>query len=522
MTIHHVLLAPIPAYGHVRPTCDLACKLVNAQETVVATVIIPPNWLDQAHADVDEYFASQHGKDAASRVRILSTFASTDKNLFTLMPSVMESYPPACETLIRGEAIKCAVTGTVFAAIPPPSVVILDLFGLPQLLSTRALSGTTIPIFMLVPVHSGSILKLFGPESLGGFGDVGARVDEEAARTGRDPVELGEEVLAKAEGRVIRIPGIPAMYDYENFPQKPPFDDARMPMIRTGYQMLMQSDGVLLAGSCPAYDGESLAAFKGWLTKPVFAVGPFLQPRLGVPTPSKESDEVRAFLARMHERYGEKSVLFISFGTIFWPTVSEQLLDLVDALVETEFPFVLCHASPFAKVSEELASKIKASGIGLATPWAKQQFVFSHPATGWFMTHCGHGGVVEALASGVPMICWPFDGDQPMTAEFITQKLGVSFHLMEVRTSVHGLNTRLKPLFEGHEPRGTRDAWKEEFQTVIQDCRGQGGKVKRVNAQKMRDELAAAWAKGGTSKAALGAFVERYLVSTKYWCQLLI
>jgi len=34
---------------------------------------------------------------------------------------------------------------------------------------------------------------------------------------------------------------------------------------------------------------------------------------------------------------------------------------------------ILCHASPFAKVLEEVSSNIKYSGLGFLTTWALQQ-----------------------------------------------------------------------------------------------------------------------------------------------------
>ena len=37
-------------------------------------------------------------------------------------------------------------------------------------------------------------MRLFGPESIGGVGDIGAKVDAEVARTGLSPDEIGPKV----------------------------------------------------------------------------------------------------------------------------------------------------------------------------------------------------------------------------------------------------------------------------------------------------------------------------------------
>jgi hypothetical protein len=84
---------------------------------------------------------------------------------------------------------------------------------------------------------------------------------------------------------------------------------------------------------------------------------------------------------------------------------------------------IFAHASPFAKVSEQLIEKVKSSGLGKLTTWSPQQFILNHPvlylyfyfswfntyneillqATGWFIAHGGFNGVTESLGSGVPL-----------------------------------------------------------------------------------------------------------------------
>ena len=41
---------------------------------------------------------------------------------------------------------------------------------------------------------AGAIIRLYGPESIGGTGDIGARIDAEAARTGLSTDEIGNKV----------------------------------------------------------------------------------------------------------------------------------------------------------------------------------------------------------------------------------------------------------------------------------------------------------------------------------------
>ncbi|KAJ7738805.1 hypothetical protein B0H16DRAFT_1569901, partial [Mycena metata] len=126
--------------------------------------------------------------------------------------------------------------------------------------------------------------------------------------------------------------------------------------------------------------------------------------------------------------------------------------------------------------------------------------------TGWFMTHCGHGGIMESLTNGIPMICWPFDGDQPFGAEYLTQTLNVAFHLIEVRTG-----KGLQPLRNGRVPKGTREAMTAEIREVFDQARGEVGEEKRKNAQRLKQELVAAWEKGGSAHTAIREFLGTYL-----------
>ena len=114
----------------------------------------------------------------------------------------------------------------------------LQFFLLPQLRATRAISGYSVPIIACAPAGAGAILRLLGPESMGGVGDFGARIDAEIARTGLSDLEIGikvhifisyiysdklilyPKIYCHTEGKLVQVPGLPAMYDYEFFPQK--------------------------------------------------------------------------------------------------------------------------------------------------------------------------------------------------------------------------------------------------------------------------------------------------------------
>ena len=69
-----------------------------------------------------------------------------------------------------------------------------QFFALFQLHATRAISGRSVPIIVCVAAGAGAIIRLFGPEFIGGVGDVGAKIDAEVARTGLSADEIGSKV----------------------------------------------------------------------------------------------------------------------------------------------------------------------------------------------------------------------------------------------------------------------------------------------------------------------------------------
>ena len=70
----------------------------------------------------------------------------------------------------------------------------IQFFALSQLRATRTVSGRSVPIIASVAAGAGALIRLFGPESMGGAGDIGARIDAEVTRTGLSADEIGSKV----------------------------------------------------------------------------------------------------------------------------------------------------------------------------------------------------------------------------------------------------------------------------------------------------------------------------------------
>ena len=51
-----------------------------------------------------------------------------------------------------------------------------------------------MPIISFVAAGAGAIIRIYGPEYMGGLGDLGAKIDEEVARTGLSDDVIGPKV----------------------------------------------------------------------------------------------------------------------------------------------------------------------------------------------------------------------------------------------------------------------------------------------------------------------------------------
>jgi hypothetical protein len=76
---------------------------------------------------------------------------------------------------------------------------------LPQLQATRALSGRSVPIIACGAAGAGFFIRYFGPESMGGAGDIGVKIDAEVARTGLSADEIGPKVIISYHASAMRI-----------------------------------------------------------------------------------------------------------------------------------------------------------------------------------------------------------------------------------------------------------------------------------------------------------------------------
>ncbi|OSD03898.1 glycosyltransferase family 1 protein [Trametes coccinea BRFM310] len=503
----HVVALTYQAWGHARPLIQLSARLVKMSPLQI-TFFTTDAYVDRILDELTNSF--ERGEEVyADRVRVLSL--GNDPGFTTEV--VDEGFELACEKLVAGEELRCAKTGRVFAALPPPQAAIIDFFAVKPIAAIKQSSGNSAKVYAWFSGMTTAAFMVVAPEKYGGPGNIRIKAEEMADKTGKSFEDAVVDLLFTPKGKVHNFPGLPPMIDYELYPQETPIS-ANFVSQTFGrmYEALETCDGVFL-NSPASYELEALEAARAWFGetgRSAYVCGPLVPhgscPGCNDSKTTKKGTKIIDFLDTILKASGERSLLYISFGSMYWPTKSpEKLWAFLDVAMALDIPFLLSHASPRAgALPDEIVDKVGAYGKGMLSPWTPQQTVLEHKATGWFVTHCGQNSVIESISAGIPMIAWPFNADQPLNAVRISEVLEVGYELLEVRTG-HGLH----PLHRnGRKPVGTIDAVKAEAKDVLTKAFGDDGAQKREKLLTLTRAFEQEWEEGGASWEDVHAFLD--------------
>ncbi|KAJ6575655.1 hypothetical protein DFH09DRAFT_1031821 [Mycena vulgaris] len=322
---------------------------------------------------------------------------------------------------------------------------------------------------------------------------------DEARREGRSMDEILEAVDAagngsdKLSGVVLQFPGIPDIYDHERVA----YGAGATPMaqILVSAQALAKFVDGYCAPTATCLEPIGVPYCRELYRKlgqEIFTVGPQAHELCWSDAPPVPPTNalIRSFLENAVGQYGAKSVLYISFGSLFFPIVTPQLVEaLVNTLLHLEkhFPFIFALGGKMASLPKAFIETVNASGKGLICDfWVEQRAILQHAALGWFLTHGGFNSVSESLSQGIPLIVWPTTAEQPINAALLSSEPNpVAFELLQIRTGA-----QLGPsLRGGPKITGTIEDAAAEFEAVFAAARGSKGAVIAANAQKMARAL---------------------------------
>ncbi|KAL7192471.1 hypothetical protein ACSBR2_024330 [Camellia fascicularis] len=159
------------------------------------------------------------------------------------------------------------------------------------------------------------------------------------------------------------------------------------------------------------------------------------------------------------------SVVYISFGSVA-VMEPQQLTEFAWGIVNSNQPFLWIIRPNLvmgeaAALPPELLEKIK--GRGMIAKWCQQEQVLKHPSVGGFLTHCGWNSTLDSLCAGVPILCWPWLGDQCINRRYSCTHWGIGIEMNKdvKRDEVEKLVRNLMEGDQGKELKQKIMEWKK-------------------------------------------------------------
>ncbi|KAJ7302757.1 hypothetical protein DFH08DRAFT_977602 [Mycena albidolilacea] len=477
---HHIAAMLLPAWGHTISYIHAATQMLITEPGLVITIVQHDLVVPKMEAELK----GQHD-NLKARLRIIGVGDSG-------MDFGASTIKVATEQLVRGWMDTIVQLAKGNDGWPKPRAIHLDFAcGDMVIERTKQILGPACKTLLWFSCPVSSMTDLSNYDYLKIAEGIYA---DPLRRDGRSLEAIVQQVVAASNGtdqlsgRIIKFPGAPDMYDHERhaYAAGPPLAG----FIIQGQNLAGAVDGLIVTTSrCLEPVGvpycRELYAKRG---QELFAVGmqahELCWTDSAAVVPSNE--RVRSFLDRAVREYGPKSVLYISFGSFFFPVATPQLVEaLLDTLLtlESPFPFIFSLGGQMASLPADLIQRVSDSGKGLICDfWVEQRALLQHGAVGWFLTHGGFNSVSESLTQGIPLIIWPVGAEQPINAAFLSAEPSpVAIELFQVRTS-----TQLGPsLHSNAEITGTVQAASEEFKATFAAAREMQGAILRANAEKM-------------------------------------
>ncbi|KAJ7436043.1 hypothetical protein FB451DRAFT_1308094 [Mycena latifolia] len=487
MAAHHIVTLLIPAWGHTVSYLSIATQMVQKDPTLVMTLVQHNIIVPQMEAELKPC-KYDHG-----RLRIIGV---GEKDI-AFGPDMVKL---AVGQLLGGwmELLPQLAQGS--DGWPPPHALHLDFVAGGYVIEpTKQIAG---PACKTLLWWSASLASMPAHLTDYDFAAIAQGIyEDEGRRKGRsleailDAVTLAWNESDEHSGRIVKQPGAPDMYDHERLAYGSPPAEGLAQLLVAAQGLARVVDGFIVpAARCmePVAVPQCRAMYRA-RGQELFAVGSLAHELCWVddapPAPPTDAI-VREFLDSAQAEYGPKSVLFISFGSLFFPIATPELIEALVATLlalETPFPFVFALGGKLASLPAELIEHVNASGKGLVCAhWVEQRAILQHPSVGWFLTHGGWNSVAEALSQGVPLIMWPTNAEQPVNAALLSSGPdAVAFELLQVRTGPQ-IGSSLRG---GPKITGTVEDASAEFAARFEAARGPEGAKLATNARKMAKAL---------------------------------
>ncbi|KAG9099174.1 hypothetical protein FS749_001972 [Ceratobasidium sp. UAMH 11750] len=499
--LKHIVFITGFGWTHIRPSIHFCVRLAAKFPNVFISVYTPGPLAPQA----DQYLAS-YPEAARERVHIVHSIVDIPiTNPFDLLTSLERSFGPWIAAQLANPSLE--ISGLT---VETPSYIIEDHINGGIAVGNKQYHS--LPIAAWWVSTAASFLGHYGNAENGGgwriTGAVRAVLEKQDPETGKSAEEiLAEETIAD---RVVSVPGLPPHYEHEQMPQSLPRILPLLVHMHKRWASVAEHTSIIVFTSVYELEPVAADACANGLTKPLapFCVGlaadlpPPVRPNLD----SDKSDPVLSFMNRAYSELGTHSVIYIAFGSHFFPTAqSTSHLKILIEEIGAHGLRLVCSVKPehakAAGLDDDYLEAIKKSGNAIFPDWTQQLQVLEHPALHYFVSHGGWNSTTEAIVRGVPMIFWPMAGDQPTTAMQIARQHDCGFELLQIRTGI-ARSVAYNPNGD-ITITGSDEAVRGEVRRVLKMTKGETGAQQRLNVQALGKLARESMEPGGSADVAL-------------------
>ncbi|KAI5077406.1 hypothetical protein GOP47_0007230 [Adiantum capillus-veneris] len=262
------------------------------------------------------------------------------------------------------------------------------------------------------------------------------------------------------------LPGLPPLYNRDMPPYKHVVEESPriIPLMVDLSRISNEKASAILVNTFKEIEGEAMWAMAEQLiTPPIFGIGPLVE----VLEEESSTDlwKEESHCLQWLDAQPAQSVLYISFGSITLLS-SQQFGAILDGLQASGHRFLWAFRPDLVEghaTDEAIHENMLPQEFVEATrdrscfvEWAPQVRVLNHSSVRGFLTHCGWNSTIEAIAAGVPMLCWPYLCDQHTDAKFIVEvwKVGLRFEAPSSKGGIidsREVESVVRALMEGEE-----------------------------------------------------------------------
>ncbi|CEL63302.1 UDP-glycosyltransferase 74C1 OS=Arabidopsis thaliana GN=UGT74C1 PE=2 SV=1 [Rhizoctonia solani AG-1 IB] len=491
--LKHIVFVPGSSWGHLRPALKTSLRMVEKFPNLFISLFVHDPEIPKGIKYLDAE-SSTH----SHRVKIIGATTSNSEpapvisldNLLDLYFYLEKSFELwMIQELQR--SVDIPIDGQL---VSQPSWIIEDQQNGGVSLACKSIHK--LPIVSWWSTTAVSLIVRHGNKESGHGGRVLKTITQ---RHDHSFANTGEMYLQEVTDRLVSIPGVPIHHEWEIIPQHMPIILSLCALLYGRWTNLIKNVDMVICCATLEMAPISAYALSSAFSKPItpFLIGPSVD----LTTSSSHSDSdlaVTKFLDQAYTEKGPHSVVYIAFGTFFFPPPDSvtHLTRILDEITHSGLRFILALSNQSAKIDESWMNAHAQAGNAMFPTWANQTAVLDHPSVHYFLTHGGWNSSTEALVRGVPMIFWPFSTDQPTNAMQIATMHDCGFELLQVRTGA----AKSTAYQNGRETEivGTEDAVGGEIREILRLSKGVRGEHQRRNARLLGQVIIDSLKQGGS------------------------